>query len=74
MPPRALEDMRFRVVVRDKKTGQPIEGGQGRIFATNEDRHSIDNGFAAGPELGTYYATLRFVNAGTVGHGHTVPP
>jgi hypothetical protein len=64
MPPRALGDVKFRVVVRDKKTGQPIEGGQGRIFATNEDRHSIDNGLTAGAELGTYYSTLRFVNAG----------
>jgi hypothetical protein len=63
-PPRALDDVRFRVVVRDKETGQPIEGGQGRIFATNEDRHNIDNGLTAGAELGTYYTTLRFVNAG----------
>jgi hypothetical protein len=63
-PPRALDDVRFRVVVRDRKTGQPIENGQGRIFATNEDRHSIDNGLTAGPEVGTYYTTLRFVNAG----------
>ncbi len=64
MPPRSMTDIQFRVVVRDRKTGQPIEGGQGRIFATNEDRHSIDNGLAPGAELGTYYTTLRFVNAG----------
>lgn len=64
MPPRAVNDTRFRVVVRDKESGQPIEGGQGRIFATNEDRHSIDNGLTPGAELGTYYTTLRFVNAG----------
>ncbi|MGQ0537748.1 MAG: hypothetical protein ACT4R6_02280 [Gemmatimonadaceae bacterium] len=64
VPPRALETIRFRVVVRDKETGQPIEGGEGRIFATNEDRHNIDNGFTAGPEVGTYHTTLFFVNAG----------
>lgn len=64
MPPRALTDIKYRVTVRDRKTGQPIEGGQGRIFATNEDRHSIDNGLTPGAELGTYYTTLRFVNAG----------
>lgn len=64
MPPRAIDDTKFRVVVRDKESGQPIEGGQGRIFATNEDRHSIDNGLTPGAELGTYYTTLRFVNAG----------
>ena len=64
MPPRSLTDIKFRVTVRDRKTGQPIEGGQGRIFATNEDRHSIDNGLAPGAEPGAYYTTLRFVNAG----------
>ncbi len=64
MPPRSIEETKFRVVVRDKKTGQPIEAGQGRIFATNEDRHSIDNGLTPGAELGTYYTTLKFVNAG----------
>ncbi|MGQ0643599.1 MAG: hypothetical protein ACT4P6_22865 [Gemmatimonadaceae bacterium] len=63
-PPRAIDDVRFRVGVRDRETGQPIENGQGRIFATNEDRHSIANGLAPGAEVGTYYATLRFVNAG----------
>jgi hypothetical protein len=64
LPPRAIEDVRFRVIVRDRKTRQPIENGQGRIFATNEDRHSIGNGLTAGAEVGTYYTTLRFVNAG----------
>jgi hypothetical protein len=63
-PPRAIDDVRFRVVVRDRKTGQPIEKGQGRVFATNEDRHNIDNGLEPGAEVGTYYTTLRFVNAG----------
>jgi hypothetical protein len=64
-PPRALELIEFRVVVRDKKTGEPIEGGEGQIFATNEDRKNIDNGLEAGKELGTYYAKLLFVTAGT---------
>ena len=63
-PPRAIDDVRFRVIVRDRKTGQPIENGEGRIFATNEDRHSIANGLTPGAEVGTYYTTLRFVNAG----------
>lgn len=64
MPPRAIDDVTFRVVVRDRETGQPIEKGEGRIFATNEDRHSIANGLTPGAEVGTYYTTLRFVNAG----------
>lgn len=64
-PPRALEPIEFRVVVRDRKTGQPIEDGEGRIFATNEDKKSVDNGLTPGKELGTYYTKLMFVNAGT---------
>ena len=63
-PPRALEQIEFKVVVRDAKTGEPIEGGEGRIFATNEDRKSVDNGLTPGKELGTYYTKLMFVNAG----------
>ena len=64
-PPCALEQVEFKVVVRDAKTGEPIEGGEGRIFATNEDRKSVDNGLTPGKELGTYYSKLMFVNAGT---------
>lgn len=64
-PPCALEQVEFKVVVRDAKTGEPIEGGEGRIFATNEDRKSVDNGLTPGQELGTYYSKLMFVNAGT---------
>lgn len=64
-PPCALEPVDFKIVVRDAKTGEPIEGGEGRIFATNEDRKSVDNGLTPGKELGTYYSKLMFVNAGT---------
>jgi len=64
-PPCALEPVDFKVVVRDTKTGEPIEGGEGRIFATNEDRKNVDNGLVPGEELGTYYSKLMFVNAGT---------
>ena len=64
-PPRALEQIQFKVVVRDAKTGEPIEGGEGRLFATNEDRKSVDNGLTPGKELGTYYTKLFFVNAGS---------
>ncbi|GMV09739.1 MAG TPA: hypothetical protein PKC83_03685 [Gemmatimonadaceae bacterium] len=64
-PPCALEQVQFTIVVRDAKTGEPIEGGEGRIFATNEDRKSTDNGLTPGKELGTYYSSLMFVNAGT---------
>ena len=65
VPPRALEQIVFRVVVRDKKTGEPVEGGEGQVFATNEDRKSIYNGFEKAPELGTYTTRLMFVTSGT---------
>ena len=64
MPPRALERVRYKVVVQDKETRQPIETGQGRIFATNRDRKNVDNGLEKGPEAGTYYTTLMFITAG----------
>ena len=64
MPPRALEPARFRVVVRDKETGQPVQGGEGRIFATSVDGAGTDDGLSAGEEVGTYYGRLFFVTAG----------
>lgn len=64
MPPRALERITYTVVVRDKQTKEPIADGEGRIFATNSDRKSINNGFRYGPEVGTYRANLMFVTAG----------
>jgi hypothetical protein len=63
-PPRALEQVRYTVVVQDKKTREPIEIGEGRIFATNEDRKNTDNGFEKAPEPGTYRTTLFFATAG----------
>jgi hypothetical protein len=64
VPPHAREKTLYKVVVRDKDSGQPIEGGEGRIYATNADRITTWDSFTQGPELGTYYATLRFVTAG----------
>lgn len=64
-PPRALEQVAYTVVVLDSKTRQPIDDGQGRIFATNRDRQSTDNGFAKAPEPGTYRTTLFFPTSGT---------
>jgi hypothetical protein len=64
MPPRALEPARFRIVVRDKETGQPVQDGEGRIFATSVDGAGTDDGLAKGEEVGTYYGRLFFVTAG----------
>lgn len=64
LPTRALEPIYWRVVVHDRKTGTPVQGGQGRVFATNEDRKSIANGLAETGELGTYRTNLMYVTAG----------
>jgi hypothetical protein len=54
----------YKVIVQDKNTGQPIEGGEGRIFASNQEQARTDNGLAKGKEIGTYYARLRFPVSG----------
>jgi hypothetical protein len=64
VPPRALEQIHYSITVRDKKTHEPIANGQGRIFATNAQAHSIYDGFSYGPEVGVYHATLMFATAG----------
>jgi hypothetical protein len=63
-PPYAREPIIFRVVVRDKKTGEPIENGEGRIFANNADMQRTWDSFIPSPESGTYTAKLRFITAG----------
>lgn len=63
MPPHAREPTRYKIVVHDKKTGQPIEGGEGRIFASTQEGANTWDSFSPGPELGTYYATLNYVVA-----------
>jgi hypothetical protein len=63
MPPRAREAVLYKIVVQDKDTRQPIESGEGRIFANNRDGTSTWDSFQKGQEVGTYYAKLRFVTA-----------
>lgn len=64
-PPRAREAILYKVVIRDRESRQPIEAGEGQIFASNAERSSTWDGFAKGAELGTYYGKLNFVTAGT---------
>jgi hypothetical protein len=64
LPPRARERIVYKVVVSDKESGQPIEHGEGRIFAMNRDSTRVWDSLEPGPELGTYYATLNFITAG----------
>ena len=63
-PPRALEPIIYRIVVQDKKTGQPIENGEGRIFATSADRANTNDGLKKEQELGTYSGRLFFATSG----------
>jgi hypothetical protein len=64
-PPRALEQVAWTVVVNDRETGRPIDGGEGRIFASSRDGKNIANGFAPTEQVGTYRTTLFYVTAGT---------
>jgi hypothetical protein len=64
-PPPSLEPTYWTVVVQDRKSGAPVEGGEGRIFATNSDRKTVANGLAATDKVGTYRTNLLFVTAGT---------
>jgi len=63
-PPKALEPIAYRIVVQDKKTGQPIETGEGRIFATSADRANTSDGFKKEKEVGTYSGRLFFATSG----------
>lgn len=64
MPPNAEDIATYKVVVNDKTTGQPIETGGGRVFASNEEGAKTFDGLAKGKEVGTYYARLRFPVSG----------
>jgi hypothetical protein len=64
VPPRARERTVYKVVVRDKESGEPVENGEGRIFATSRDGANTWDILTAGPQIGTYYGTLKYVAAG----------
>lgn len=64
LPPMAREKARYKVVVRDRDSNQPIQGGEGIIYAENRDGIKTWDSFTAGPEVGTYYANLNFLTAG----------
>jgi hypothetical protein len=60
IPPRALEPIRFRVIVLDKGTNQPIETGEGRIYAQSKDGAKTNDGLKKEKEIGTYSGRLFF--------------
>jgi hypothetical protein len=72
-PPHARQDVHYTIQVVDRKTRQPIENGEGQLFAgkpieegapTGPQSKTWD-GLMYGPEEGTYHAKLNFVVAGT---------
>ena len=64
IPPHAREDVIYTVTVRDRESGQPIDNGEGRIFANTLEGARTYDGFTKAPAVGTYTAKLRFVAAG----------
>ncbi|MEO6527420.1 MAG: hypothetical protein ABIP93_12395 [Gemmatimonadaceae bacterium] len=64
IPPHAREDVIYSVTVKDRETGQPIELGEGRIFANTIDGARTYDGFVKAPAVGVYTAKLSYVKAG----------
>jgi hypothetical protein len=60
----AREVTMYRFVIRDKKTKEPIENGEGQVFATNRDGINTYDSFTPAPESGTYTARLKFITSG----------
>jgi hypothetical protein len=64
VPPHAREDIIYTITVKDRKTGQPIETGEGRIFAKTREMARTYDGFVKAPQVGAYSAKLNFITAG----------
>ena len=64
-PPHARQDIHYVVQIFDRKTRQPIDNGDGQLFASNNQGAKTWDGMTYGPEVGTYHAKLNFVVAGT---------
>jgi len=63
-PPRARENTLYKIVIRDRETRQPIETGEGQIYANDSTGARTWDGFSKGAELGTYYGKLNFTVTG----------
>jgi hypothetical protein len=72
-PPHARQDIHYLIQVVDRKTRQPIENGEGQLFAGRPIEEAAPtgpqsktwDGLTYGPQEGTYHAKLNFVVAGT---------
>jgi hypothetical protein len=63
-PPRAREKVLYKVVIQDRENRQPIETGEGQVYASNAEHSNTWDGFEKGAELGTYYGKLNYVTSG----------
>lgn len=63
-PPHAREPIIYKVMIRDRKTREPIQNGEGQIYSNNAEGARTWDGFTYGPEIGTYYGKLNYVTAG----------
>ena len=71
-PPHARQDIHYTIQVVDTKSRQPIENGEGQLFAgkpIDEDaptgpQSKTWDGLTYGPEAGMYHAKLNFVVPG----------
>jgi len=64
-PPHARQDIHYVIQIFDRKTRQPIDNGNGQLFASNNMGAKTWDGMTYGPEVGTYHAKLNFVVAAT---------
>jgi hypothetical protein len=64
-PPHARQDIHYVIQIFDRKTRQPIDNGEGQLFASNNMGAKTWDGMTYGPEVGTYHAKLNFVVTGT---------
>ena len=63
-PPRAREDIVYKIFIRDRDTREPIQNGEGQIYSNNREGARTWDGFTCGPEVGTYYGKLNYVTSG----------
>lgn len=63
-PPAAREAIEYTVVILDRESGQPVENGEGQLFAQHRSGKKTYDALAAAPEAGTYKATVSYLLAG----------
>jgi hypothetical protein len=61
-PPIAADSVTYIIAVRDRNNDQPIETGEGRLFARSGEQ--IVAPLIKAPQVGQYRATIQFPHAG----------